>query len=172
MQVLNGDYINSLQEQIIQAEQECADALANLRASDYASYEEYQAAVEQIRSDYTERVQALNSQLNKALGNNKKLYEEDWTTYSQMTGYKISDDEKYIDSFEETMYAQLTGFKTIQDAQNAFVEATNDASDAAAERWEDWYIRSNDALELGGMSMQNYTEEVDEAINGSGGIVE
>lgn len=172
MQVLNGDYINNLQEQIIQAEQECADALANLRASDYASYEEYQAAVEQIRSDYTDRVQKLSSQLEKALGNNQKLYETDWTEYSKATGYKISADEKYIDRFEETVLSQLTGFKTIQDAQDAFVEATNDASDAAAERWEDWYIRSNTALELSGMSMQNYTQEVDEAINGSGGIVD
>lgn len=172
MQVLNGDYINSLQEQIIQAEQECADALANLRASDYASYEEYQAAVEQIRSDYTERVEALSSQLAKALGNNQKLYEIDWTEYSKATGYKISADKDYIDRFEETVLSQLTGFKTIEEAQDAFVIATNDASDQAAERWEDWYIRSNDALELGGMSMQNYTEEVDEAINGSGGIVE
>lgn len=172
MQVLNGDYINSLQEQIIQAEQECADALANLRASDYASYEEYQAAVEQIRSDYTERVEALSSQLAKALGNNQKLYETDWTEYSKAAGYKISADKDYIDRFEETVLSQLTGFKTIEEAQDAFVIATNDASDQAAERWEDWYIRSNDALELGGMSMQNYTEEVDEAINGSGGIVE
>lgn len=164
MQVLNAEYIQSLQEQIIQAQQNCADALANLRAEDYASYEEYQAAVEQIRSDYTERIQTLSQQMEKALDNNRNLYETDWTEYSKATGYKISADEEYIDKFEETVYSQLTGFQTMEEAQSAFVDAVNDASDAAAESWEDWYIRTNTALDDAGLSMQNFTDEVSDRV--------
>jgi hypothetical protein len=48
--------------------------------------------------------------MEKALGNNRNLYENDWTEYSKATGYKISADEEYIDKFEETVYSQLTGF--------------------------------------------------------------
>lgn len=172
MQVLNAEYIQSLQEQIIQAQQDCADALANLRAQDFASYEEYQDAVEQIRKDYTKRVETLSQQMGNAMDNNRTLYEQDWTAYHEATGYKISADENYIDKFNETVYSQLTGFQTMEEAQNAFVSAVNDAADLAAQNWEDWYIRTNSALDLGGNSMQNYTEEVDEAINGSGGLVE
>lgn len=172
MQVLNAEYIQSLQEQIIQAQQDCADALANLRAQDFASYEEYQDAVEQIRKDYTKRIETLSQQMGNAMDNNRTLYEQDWTAYHEATGYKISADENYIDKFNETVYSQLTGFQTMEEAQNAFVSAVNDAADLAAQNWEDWYIRTNSALDLGGNSMQNYTEEVDEAINGSGGLVE
>lgn len=164
MQTLNAEYIQSLQEQIIQAQQDCADALANLRAEDYASYEEYQAAVEQIRSDYTERIQTLSQQMENALDNNRNLYEIDWTEYSKATGYKISADEEYIDKFEETVYSQLTGFQTMEEAQSAFVDAVNDASDAAAESWEDWYIRTNTALDDAGLSMQNFTDEVSDRV--------
>ena len=172
MQVLNAEYIQSLQEQIIQAQQDCADALANLRAQDFASYEEYQEAVETIRRDYTKRIQTLSQQMNNAIDNNRTLYEQDWTAYHEATGYKISADEDYIDRFNETVYSQLTGFETMEDAQDAFVSAVNDAADLAAQNWEDWYIRTNSALDLGGNSIQNYSQEVDEAINGSGGLVE
>ena len=172
MQVLNAEYIQSLQEQIIQAQQDCADALANLRAQDFASYEEYQEAVETIRRDYTKRIQTLSQQMNNAMDNNRTLYEQDWTAYHEATGYKISADEDYIDRFNETVYSQLTGFETMEDAQDAFVSAVNDAADLAAQNWEDWYIRTNSALDLGGNSIQNYSQEVDEAVNGSGGLVE
>lgn len=164
MQVLNAEYIQSLQEQIIQAQQDCADALANLRAEDFASYEEYQDAVEQIRKDYTKRVETLSQQMGNAMDNNRTLYEQDWTAYSQATGYKISADEDYIDKFNETVYSQLTGFQTMEEAQNAFVEAVNDASDLAAQNWEDWYVRTNTALDDAGMSMQNYADEVGDTV--------
>ena len=164
MQVLNAEYIQSLQEQIIQAQQDCADALANLRAEDFASYEEYQDAVEQIRKDYTKRVETLSQQMGNAMDNNRTLYEQDWTAYSQATGYKISADEDYIDKFNETVYSQLTGFQTMEEAQNAFVEAVNDASDLAAQNWEDWYVRTNTALDDAEMSMQNYADEVGDTV--------
>ena len=110
--------------------------------------------------------------MNNAMDNNRTLYEQDWTAYHEATGYKISADEDYIDRFNETVYSQLTGFETMEDAQDAFVSAVNDAADLAAQNWEDWYIRTNSALDLGGNSIQNYSQEVDEAVNGSGGLVE
>jgi len=34
-----------------------------------------------------------------------ELYNEDWLNYSNMTGYKISSNEKWVDNFEETIYS-------------------------------------------------------------------
>jgi len=70
--------------------------------------------------------------MNNAMDNNRTLYEQDWTAYHEATGYKISADEDYIDRFNETVYSQLTGFETMEDAQDAFVSAVNDAADLAA----------------------------------------
>lgn len=169
MQVLNAEYIQSLQEQIIQAQQDCADALANLRAEDFASYEEYQDAVEQIRKDYTKRIETLSQQMGNAMDNNRTLYEQDWTEYSKATGYKISADKDYIDKFDETVYSQLTGFTTMEEAQSAFVGSVNAASDQAATNWENWYIRTNTALDDAGLSMQNYSSEVGDRVEELGG---
>lgn len=169
MQVLNAEYIQSLQEQIIQAQQDCADALANLRAEDFASYEEYQDAVEQIRKDYTKRIETLSQQMGNAMDNNRTLYEQDWTEYSKATGYKISADKDYIDKFDETVYSQLTGFTTMEEAQSAFVGSVNAASDQAATNWENWYIRTNTALDDAGLSMQNYSSEVGDRVEDLGG---
>jgi hypothetical protein len=34
-----------------------------------------------------------------------ELYTQDWQRYSEMTGYKISLDDDWVDSFEETVVA-------------------------------------------------------------------
>ncbi|MDV3428283.1 MAG: hypothetical protein LIR50_14895 [Bacillota bacterium] len=52
----------------------------------------------------------------------------------------------------------------MQEAQDAFVEAVNDATDLAAENWEDWYIRTNTALDDASLSMQNYADEVGDRV--------
>jgi hypothetical protein len=67
--------------------------------------------------------------MDKALDNNKILYRDDWQAYSNATGYKISADEDYIDSFDETVLSQITGFKTTEEAQNAFASAVDTVSD-------------------------------------------
>jgi hypothetical protein len=48
--------------------------------------------------------------MDNATNNNRSLYENEWRAYSEMTGYKISADEEYLDKFEETTYSVLTGF--------------------------------------------------------------
>ena len=46
MQKANTEYIESLESEILQLEQEWSDALAGIRVQDYASYEEYQEAID------------------------------------------------------------------------------------------------------------------------------
>jgi hypothetical protein len=58
--------------------------------------------------------------MDNATNNNRSLYENEWRSYSEMTGYKISADEDYLDKFEETTYSVLTGFKQMQDAKDQF----------------------------------------------------
>jgi len=45
-----------------------------------------------------------------AIDNNKVLYDEDWAAYSAATGYKISEDERFIDDFKETTLSLTTGY--------------------------------------------------------------
>ncbi|MBO7079942.1 MAG: LysM peptidoglycan-binding domain-containing protein, partial [Bacilli bacterium] len=153
---------DSLQSNIIQAQQECSEALANLNAADYASYEEYQAAAQEIRDHYQELIADYFQQLGNAVDNNRELYTTDWAEYSAATGYKISADEAYVDSFEETVYAVLTGFETMEDAQLAFAGATDDALNDMAMAWYEWYDQTQISLSDGQTSIEDYADTVSE----------
>jgi hypothetical protein len=41
--------------------------------------------------------------MDKACGNNAKLYESDWSTYNGFVGGKINDNVEFITSFDQTM---------------------------------------------------------------------
>ncbi|MBO7536413.1 MAG: LysM peptidoglycan-binding domain-containing protein, partial [Bacilli bacterium] len=83
-----------------------------------------------------------------------------WAEYSAATGYKISADEAYVDSFEETVYAVLTGFETMEDAQLAFAGATDDALNDMAMAWYEWYEQTQISLSDGETSIEDYADTV------------
>jgi len=56
MQKANTEYIESLESEILQLEQEWSDALAGIRVQDYASYEEYQEAIDRTNDYYTQKL--------------------------------------------------------------------------------------------------------------------
>ena len=162
MQKANADYIEELQDNIISAEQACADALAELDASQFASYKEYQEAVARVQADYSELIEGYYQQIGKVLDNNRNLYQTEWTEYNIMTGYKISADEDYVDSFNETRLSILTGYSDIETAQDAWNQAVVAATNEAALAYEEWYERTQIALDDGKTSMQDFGKTVDE----------
>lgn len=162
MQVLNGDYINSLQEQIIQTQQECADALAAIKESDFNSYEEWREAVDRTQAYYDQKMDFYYSQLDGALGNNRELYENDWARYSELTGYKISSDENYVDKFEETNYSILTGYTTLEEAHSAWTVATGEMLTDLATAYNEWQIDVETAMGLAGTSVDGFAEQMEQ----------
>jgi hypothetical protein len=85
------------------------EALAAIRIEDYASIEEYYAEVERVQKQYQDELAMQEAELNKAISNNKTLYEEDWTNYHNATGYKISDTQDFATAFKDTMLGTLMG---------------------------------------------------------------
>lgn len=162
MQVLNGDYINNLQEQIIQTQQECADALAAIKESDFNSYEEWREAVDRTQAYYDQKMDFYYSQLDGALGNNRELYENDWQRYHDLTGYKISDDENYVDKFEETNYSILTGYTTLEEAHSAWTVATGEMLTDLATAYNEWQIDVETAMGLAGTSVDGFAEQMEQ----------
>ena len=105
MQELNGEYINELQSNILQLQQDLAEELANVNRADFENTEEYTAKLEEIKARYYTKMDFYTSQMNTALTNQHDVYENDWANYSEATGYKISANEDFVDSWEETTLA-------------------------------------------------------------------
>jgi len=169
LQEHNAEYINQLQESIITMQQEMADKLAEIAADEALSIEERQAKMDEVRRFYQEQMGYYNSELNLALNNNKTLYEDDWMAYSERTGYKISADEDYVDSFEETDYAILTGFQNMEQSQLAFNQASQTMLDESNIAFITWKDQMKDALDEADLNFDTLKEDIKEDL---GEIVE
>ena len=165
MQQANTEYIKTLQENIVNIQSEYQEALAGIVPGDYESEAEYQAAVKQMQDYYLEKIRYFYDEMNKVTNNNQELYDQDWKAYSEKTGYKISADEDFIDKFNETVISQITGYETTEEAQNAFIKATEEATTAMNQAWNDWYKNTQQGLELGGKDIENYSDQVKDDID-------
>jgi hypothetical protein len=77
--------------------------IAAIDTTIYDTEEKYQAEVQRITEHYTAQMEYYNSEMNKVLGNNKDLYEKDWTNFSKYTGYKLSAEENYVTKWNQTV---------------------------------------------------------------------
>ena len=116
-QKLTTDYIKDLENRIFQLNTDLVNALSEIDPNDTEGRQ-------RIMDYYNGQMGYLSSQLQSAFGNNADIYNNDWTNYSNATGYKISENEKWIDSFNETTLSLLTGYETLSDYQNAFFESS------------------------------------------------
>lgn len=138
MQELIQNYIREMEEGAITAQQDMMNAIQELRASDFESEEAYQAEVTRIIEYYTGMRGYYMDELDKALGDSKKVYEQDWSAYNKYTGYKISREGEWVADFSQTTLSITTGFTTMQDAHVAFNTATAGLLDAVSQAYSTW----------------------------------
>ena len=123
MQKANDEYITSLSENMANLSSQMLSEIAAIDTTIYDTEEKYQAEVQRITDHYTNQMAYYNEEMNKVLGNNKTLYEQDWTNFSKYTGYKLSAEENYVTKWSQTVLSQVTGFET----QEGFYQNFNEA---------------------------------------------
>lgn len=159
MQEFNQAYMDEVQSAIIQTEADMLAAIKQLHEEDYASQEEYFKAVDEVRKHYTDKRNYYFSELQKSIGNNKTLYNDDWQSYSDNTGYKISKAGEWKDSFEETEYALVTKYPDIETAQRTFTENSKKLVDELTGAYDQWQKDVSEAFDLVGKDFENFAKE-------------
>ena len=166
MQELSSNYVDEMSEQLISTSQEMAEALAEVRASDFASQEDYEKELDRIRKMYQERLDQQEAELQKSINNNKDLYTQDWTNYHEATGYKISDTENFVTSFKDSMLGTLmqsesdtTNFNNIM--SSAVDILTTGLVDAATT----YYAHMEQAMQAAGTSTNDFATDMQENID-------
>lgn len=107
MQDLSSNYIDEMSEKLISTSQEMEEALASLRIQDFASIDDYYAEVERIKKEYSEQLALEQAELQKAIDNNKVLYDEDMTNYAKATGEKYRLAEEFVTSFKDSLLGSI-----------------------------------------------------------------
>jgi TP901 family phage tail tape measure protein len=162
LQQLNSEYIKTLQGDIIQIQQDLENDLKNFAENFKGTQEEYEKGVAEITEKYKTLMEYKQQQMQNVLSNNRDLYMNDWKSYSEATGYKLSADEDYLDKWEETNYSIITGYETLEDAMNAWRDGVEQVTNDANEAYRVWYEQTNQALEDGGTSMDNFATKAGE----------
>lgn len=166
MQDLSSNYIDEMSEKLINTSQEMADALAALRVEDFASLDDYYKEVERVQNLYQDRMAAQEEELNKAIANNKELYDTDWMNYHNATGYKISDTENFATAFKDTLLGALMDSDT--DSSN-FTEllgqSVQNLTAGLLGAAETYYKNLEEAMNAAGTSTSGFGEDVNEAID-------
>ena len=165
MQDLSSNYIDEMSEKLISTSQEMAEAIAAVRVEDYANIEDYYAEIARIETSYQEQLNAQEAELQKAIDNNKVLYEQDWMNYSTATGYKITEAENFAQAFSDTLLGSLVGSEEATANFTNIVGAATDAlvqglADAAA----NYYTNLNSAMTAAGTSTSEFADLLAEDI--------
>lgn len=115
---------DELLEQMISIPREFAEAIQEIYQDQTLNDEERRLRIKETEEYYQEMYSFVVSQLRVVNADAAELYTQDWKRYSEMTGYKISLDGNWIDSFEETVVAQLTGYSTLAEAEQGFLTSS------------------------------------------------
>lgn len=166
MQDLSSNYIDEMSEKLIDTSQEMADALAALRVQDFASLDDYYKEVQRVQDEYQERMALQENELNKAIANNKDLYDQDWTNYHNATGYKISDTENFATAFKDT----LLGILVDSDSDTAnftdiLGQSVQDLTAGLLGAAETYYRNLEEAMNAAGTSTGGFAEDAKQGID-------
>lgn len=166
MQDLSSNYIDEMSEKLINTSQEMADALAALRVEDFASLDDYYKEVERVQNLYQDRMALQEEELNKAIANNKELYDTDWMNYHNATGYKISDTENFATAFKDTLLGTLMDSDTdTSNFTNLLGQSVQDLTAGLLGAAETYYINLEEAMNAAGTSTGEFGEDVTEAVD-------
>lgn len=135
MQQANGEYINSLSDQILALEEQYAEKLAEIRLDNTMSEEERNAAIERLNAYFAEQMEYLTNEGQKAVDNNARLFEEEWTTYHNWTDAfgndvqaRINNQHDFMTQFGDTILGTYTGYGNFDELNAAMVQIAEEAS--------------------------------------------
>ena len=170
MQEANAEYINAMNDNIIQLEVEMTQKLQEIMLDETLSAEERMAKLQEVTTFYQGQMEYYTGELELVLGENKVLYEEDWTKYSELTGYKISADKDYVDNFNETALSTLTGFQNMEEFQQNFNDAIGHPDSHGLlydlnVAYDTWTNNTEAAMNAAGTSIQNFADDMAEDVN-------
>ena len=172
MQQANSEYINSLSDQILALEEQYAEKLAEIRLDNTMSEEERNAAIERLNAYFAEQMEYLTNEGQKAVDNNARLFEEEWTAYHNWTDAfgndvqtRIDNQHDFMTQFGDTILGTYTGYGNFDELNAAMVQIAEEASVKMAEAYGALQAQVATAMEAAGIDVAHFGEVVHDTVN-------
>ena len=161
MQNLSYEYIDEMSEKIISASQAMMEEIQNLNKNNFENEQEYLEEINRIKAKYAESLGVTEEELNKALANNEELYDKDWQSYSNKTGYAISESQIWIDRYaESTLGTLMKSTSDVADYMNNFSLALDELTNSLYRVAGDYYNGIDDAFAAAGITKEDFASFV------------
>ena len=179
MQQANADYINKLQDDITRCEEEYAEKLAEIMNDQTLTEEQRNAAVEKLNAHFSSQMDYLTSEADKAVNNNKVLYDKDWAWYSEYTEekagldtdnaaemaanniYRLGDQENFITDWNQTFLGMETGYNTAEGYQEAMQFSAEQATGQMNMAYDNFAENTDRALSTVNTSIDNFAQTME-----------
>lgn len=172
MQQANNEYINSLSDQILELEEQYAEKLAEIRLDNTMSEEERNAAIERLNAYFAEQMEYLTNEGQKAVDNNARLFEEEWTAYHNWTDAfgndvqaRINNQHDFMTQFGDTILGTYTGYGNFDELNAAMVQIAEEASVKMEEAYGALQAQVATAMEAAGIDVAHFGEVVHDTVN-------
>lgn len=172
MQQANNEYINSLSDQILELEEQYAEKLAEIRLDNTMSEEERNAAIERLNAYFAEQMEYLTNEGQKAVDNNARLFEEEWTAYHNWTDAfgndvqaRIDNQHDFMTQFGDTILGTYTGYGNFDELNAAMVQIAEEASMKMEEAYRALQAQVATAMEAAGIDVAHFGEVVHDTVN-------
>ena len=164
MQKLNEEYINDVQAQIIQMEQDYSDALQEAADIYGLGTTEYYNALTNIEQNYSAFFNNLNSELDLALQNQDETQTAHAALYTALTGDTMQAAAQVTTQWEDTTLKVLTGFQTATDYQTAWKTASQEAYTDATTAANNWKTDTEEIYTTAGTTTENFAKKTGEQL--------
>ena len=172
MQQANSEYINSLSDQILALEEQYAEKLAEIRLDNTMSEEERNAAIERLNAYFAEQMEYLTNEGQKAVDNNARLFEEEWTAYHNWTDAfgndvqaRINNQHDFMTQFGDTILGTYTGYGNFDELNAVMVQIAEEASVKMEEAYGALQAQVATAMEAAGIDVAHFGEVVHDTVN-------
>lgn len=172
MQQANSEYINSLSDQILALEEQYAEKLAEIRLDNTMSEEERNAAIERLNAYFAEQMEYLTNEGQKAVDNNARLFEEEWTAYHNWTDAfgndvqaRIDNQHDFMTQFGDTILGTYTGYGNFDELNAAMVQIAEEASMKMEEAYGALQAQVATAMEAAGIDVAHFGEVVHDTVH-------
>ena len=165
MQQSNAEYINDLQSNMIQMEQDYQDQVQEIMKNTSLTAEERMIKLNELNQYYDEKMKFYISEAELWEENSQRLYEEDWMNYASATGYKISEEDKWLDHWDETQLSILTGFTSLEEYHSNHNMNVSNLLLSSSDAFATWQANIEEAMNNAGTSMGTFQEDATEVLD-------
>lgn len=165
LEEINQHYIDDLDQKLANLAADASDKIDQIANDSNLTLEEKRDKIQEVYEYTNEMERYLMEQTTLALQDAQQIYDEDAAKYSELTGKKMLDDEKWVNSFEEMKISQITGIQELEAWDDTFANNWDNTIENVTNVTDEFVEKNKEAFAVVEQDIDNAAEEMGKDLN-------